>query len=339
MVLGTQVLALLALALEAGAIAALFGPGKALPLLGAFFAAHGGASLVVATVMTRFVPQLYPKSERSPFAYFAALAFFVPVLGVVALLLLLVSARYAPTGPRRKPFELVEGPRYAGAPEAAVAGFNRAGIRPVLQSRSTPIELKLRALLALQSVPSRAANYLIREMLREPVDDMRLLAYGLLDAREKVLDARIHALKVRLEAAGGAGDSTPILKELAEAYWELVYRGIVQGDLLRHCVAEARRYLAEFLAREPDDPGAWALHGRVLSLERRDREADEAFAAAVSLGLPESRVLPYRAELAFRARDFARVRLLMGQLGRQPANALAAVARYWNDDDDWKPAR
>lgn len=337
MVLGTQVLALLALALEAGAIAALFGPGKALPLLGAFFAAHGGASLVVATVMTRFVPQLYPKSERSPFAYFAALAFFVPVLGVVALLLLLVSARYAPTGPRRKPFELVEGPRYAGAPEAAVAGFNRAGIRPVLQSRSTPIELKLRALLALQSVPSRAANYLIREMLREPVDDMRLLAYGLLDAREKVLDARIHSLKVRLDAAADDAKRVPLMRELAECYWELVYRGIVQGDLLRHAVAESRRYLGAFLELEADDPGAWSLSGRLLTMERRDREADEAFGRAIALGLPESRVLPYRAELAFRARDFGQVRALMREVGHQPANALAAVARFWTQHD--APAR
>jgi polysaccharide biosynthesis protein PelE len=330
-------LALLALVLEAAAIGALFAPGQALPLLGAFFAAHGCASLAVAVAMTRFVPELYPKSERSAFGYFAALGFFVPVLGVVALLLLLVSAQYVPTGPRREPFQLVEGPRYSGAPVAAASGFNRAGIRPVLQSRSAPVELKLKALLALQAIPSRAANNLIREMLREPVDDMRLLAYGLLDAREKVLDARIHALKVRLDAVTAPGARAPILKELAESYWELVYRGIVQGDLLRHSAAEALRYLGESLKGEPDDPGAWALHGRLLSIERRDREADEAFGTAVALGLPESRVLPYRAELAFRARDFERVRLLMRQVGLQPANALAAVARYWDHDDNGKP--
>src|SRR5262252_2409716 len=147
--------------------------------------------------MTRFVPRLYSGSERSAFGYFSALGFFVPVLGVAGMLLLLVCVRFAPTGPRERPFQLTEAPRFAGFAAQPAAGFNRAGIRPVLQSKTAPVDIKLKALLALQSVSSRAANHLIRTMLRDPVDDMRLLAYGLLDAREKVLDARIHALKVR----------------------------------------------------------------------------------------------------------------------------------------------
>jgi tetratricopeptide (TPR) repeat protein len=327
----------LALALEATGLAALFGPANAFALLCIYFAAHGCASLLVARVMTRFVPQFYPNSERSPFGYFAALGFFVPVLGIAGMLFLLVSARNAPTGPRIREYELVEAPRYSGGEAVGAPAFNRAGIRPVLLSRTAPVELRLKALLALHSVPSRAANNLIREMLREPVDDMRLLAYGLLDAREKVLDARIHGLKTRLEAAGEAESRAPILKELAESYWELVYRGIVQGDLLHHCVAEARRYLGEFLERDPRDPGAWALHGRLLTFEGRDREADEAFGRAVALASPRPGCCPYRAELAFRARDFERVRQLVRRLGTQPTNALAAIARYWNDDG--RPAR
>jgi hypothetical protein len=326
-------LAYLALALETSGLASLFAPANSFAVLCAYFAAHGCASVLVALVMTRFVPQFYPASERSAFGYFAALCFFVPVLGLAALLLLLASVRYAPTGPRMKAYELIEAPRYSSAAAAVAPGFNRAGIRPVLQSRTAPLELRLKALLALQSVPSRAANNLIRQMLSEPVDDMRLLAYGLLDAREKVLDARIHGLKIRLKAPDTPeGARVTILKELAESYWELIYRGIVQGDLLRHCVAESRRYLGEFLEREFRDPGAWALHGRLLALERKDREADEAFGKAVALGLSEARVLPYRAELAFRARDFERVRRLVRQLGTQPTNALAAVVRYWSED-------
>jgi tetratricopeptide (TPR) repeat protein len=323
--------------LEASGLAALFGPGASLTLLVLYLAAHAGASVLVALAMTRFVPQLYPKTERSAFAYFAALGFFLPVLGVLGMLLFLLSARLAPPGTRAKPFELVEPPRFSGAALPTTPGFNRAGIRPVLQSRTAPLDVKLKALLALQSVPSRAANNLIRQMLREPADDMRLLAYGLLDAREKVLDARIHALKVRLAALAAAAERAPLLKELAETYWELIYRGIVQGDLLRHCTAEARRYLAELLEHESREPGAWALQGRLLSLEGNDREADEAFSRAVALGLSEGRVLPYRAELAFRARDFGRVREIAQRMGSQPANALAAIAAYWNGDG--RPAR
>ena len=331
-------LAFLALAFETSGIAALFAPANAYVVLCAFFVAHGCASLLVALMMMRFVQQFYPASDRSAFGYFAALCFFVPVLGLVTLLLLLASVRYAPTGPRMKAYELTEPPRYSSAAAESPLAFNRAGIRPVLQSRTAPLELRLKALLALQSVPSRAANNLIRQMLSEPVDDMRLLAYGLLDAREKVLDARIHGLKTRLEALDTPeGARVTILKELAESYWEFIYRGIVQGDLLRHCVAESRRYLGEFLEREARDPGAWALHGRLLALERKDREADEAFGRAVALGLSETRVLPYRAELAFRQRDFDRVRQLVRQLGTQPTSALAAVTRYWSEDG--RPAR
>lgn len=323
-------LAQLAILLEGTGFAALFTRGDALLQLAFYFAAHGCASLLVAAVMSRFIPALYPKTERTPFGYFAALSFFVPVLGVAGLLLLLLLSRF-PTGPRESAIQLVEGPSFRGEEQEPEVAFSRKGIRPVLQSASAPSALKLKALLALRSVPSRAANNLIREMLQEPMDDMRLLAYGLLDAREKVLDARIHAMKTRL-AGAGADECAPLLKELAELYWELVYRGIVQGDLLRHAASEARRYLDEFLEREPRDAGGWALRGRLAALERRDAEAEAAFGTAIELGLPAQRALPYIAELAYRRRDFERVRATMRSLGGEPANALAEVAAYWRSD-------
>jgi hypothetical protein len=57
--------------------------------------------------------------------------------------------------------------------------------------------------------------------------------------------------------------------------------------------------------------------------------AREEFTAAHGLGIQESRVLPYLAELAFLDRDFAGVRRYLANPAFASIPALAPVVAYW----------
>lgn len=327
---------LLAVLLEAASLYFPLFEGEQYFMMPAYFALHGAASLITGVVMSRHMMVLYPDTKKSGFAYFSAIAFLVPVLGIAGLALFLKIRGGIPAKPPVREFGRVDNVKFFTAPAASGSQFSRSSVRPILSGGDAPQGLKLKALLALQGIPTRAANNLIREQLGESADDVRLLAYGLLDAREKALDARIHEAKGRISTATDE-ERVSLLRQLAELYWELVYRGIAQGSLLQHAIREARRFSNEALALDATDASAWALHGRLLLLEGDCVAAEKSFTEAMKLGLAESRVWPYLAELAFVARDYPRVRQIMSTMNHQSADALSAVSSFWNAHE--RPAR
>lgn len=321
---------LAALLLEAAGLAAVLGYGSAPALLAAYLAAHAAASALAAAVLLPLLPPEQRVRPRLAYLFFFSVSFFVPVLGVAGLLGAQLIGRLLPRRARHEEFDLHAAPVYDPRAGEVAEVHSRSGVRTQLANPEASTEARLRALLAVQSLPARVANPLVREVLSDPSDDLRLVAYGILDAREKAINARIHAASRRLAEGPPARERAVLERQLADLYWELVYQGLVSGDLRDHAAAQARRHLDQALSLEPEDGALWALCGRLAELEGDYGEAQRAFERARGFGLPESRVLPYLAEVAFRRRAFDEVAALARRLGASPQpQRIAQVVDYW----------
>jgi len=319
-----------AFALEAGGLVSLFSYSNSQALFAAYLAAHAVASLLVATVLLSLLPKAQRARPLPVLLFFFAIAFFVPVLGVVGLLGAVVIGRLMPERAKREGFEVHDAPVYDPRAGEISMVHSKGGVRIHLQNSSAPVETRLKALLAVQSLPARVANPLVREMLSDPSDDLRLVAYGILDAREKSINARIHAAGRRLAELPPARERAQLERQMADLYWELVYQGLVHGDLRKHAMAQTRRHLDQALSLDPADPALWSLCGRLAAQEGDYDEAQRAFERAREFGLAEARVLPYLAEVAFRQRRFDDVHVLAGKLGASPqSQRMAQVVQYW----------
>jgi hypothetical protein len=311
----------------------LLGPALLLALAGhpaalpAYLAVHGAASAFAALVLRPLLPPARRPAAASLLVF--VLGFFVPLLGVIAILGMAIATRLAAARDKSGEYDRHAPPSYDPFADEPAAGRARGGIRAQLAGLTVPMAERLRALLTVQSMPARMANPLIREMLSDSCDDLRLIAYGILDTREKTIHASIHAAKRRLAAAGGR-ERAALERHLAELYRELIYQGLVQGDLREHAAAQARAHVDRALAADDANPALHALSGEI-ALSIGDYEAARrALERGRSLGLPESRVLPYLAEVAFRARQFDRVRAL-ARTGISLPNTLRIdqVIAYW----------
>jgi tetratricopeptide (TPR) repeat protein len=322
--------ALAAIALEAGGLVSVFSYSSSQNLLFAYLAAHALASALVATVLFPLLTREQRSRPLHPYLFFFAVAFFVPVLGVAGLLGAVLIGRLVPEKARAETIEMHEAPVYDPRAGEVASVRSKGGVRVQLGDSGAPVETRLKALLAVQALPARVANPMVREMLSDPSDDLRLVAYGILDAREKSINARIHAASQRLAQMPPARERAQLERQLADLYWELVYQGLVQGDLRDHAMAQSRRHLDQALSLDPEDAGLWALCGRLASQEGDYGEAERAFERARQFGLPEARVLPYLAEVAFRQRRFDEVQALAGRLAAGPqVQRIAQVLRYW----------
>lgn len=230
--------------------------------------------------------------------------FFIPLLGAFSVLLVVLVAAWPRRPQIRAPFASLVMPEFALSIRETAIHFGQGGVRSILTQASIPAPKRLQSLLALQGMPSRISSPLLHERLEDVSDDIRLIAYGLLDSRKKVINAGIHREMLALRQAGDDKSRQTILRHLAELYWEMVYSRLAQGDLRLYALQQALSCAEQALKLSADNDGLQFLKARILLELGNLEEATEAFAAAAKLGTHESRILPYLAEIAFYRKQY-----------------------------------
>lgn len=327
----TKGLVALVVALENSAIGLLFLHLSAQAQMLLFTALHGSASVLAALLTWRLMPRAYRQPKAWVLVLLTSFSLFIPVLGLLgmltgAVLLLRHQKRRENAG-----FRSVGIPTFTPENQPTLSQFGEGGVRARLLAAGAPTSGRLKALLAMGASGSRNANEIFRMVLGDNDDEVRLLAFGLLDAREREINRHIHGALQQLKAEPDATEQARLRRQLAFSYWELVYQELAQDELMRYTLEQSLRYAQEAVAVLADDAGLWILLGRIQFRQGNTDAAEEAFTRALALGGPGSRILPYLAELAFATRDFRQLRAL---LKRDPAfldiPTLGPVARFWS---------
>lgn len=289
---------------------------------------HACLSLMVAAGAAALIPRRGLFARRRLLLLFLAIGYGLPGLGYITVLWFALLLRRAPE--KLDPDRLQQLTLPDFDPHQRIGhGFRQAGIRAFLGNTAAPTDNRLRALVALQNLSGRLTTPLLRSVLADANEDLRLLAYGMLDAREKTLNAAIHDARTRLSYARDIDDRRLLARKLSDLYWELVHQELVQGDLRRHALDESWRYALEAI---DDRDAALALRlGRIAQQQHRPDVAQTYFERALALGMPGTRVLPYLAELAFEQGDFATTRARLARLaGVSVLPRLEPVVAYWS---------
>jgi hypothetical protein len=305
--------------------------------LAAYLAAHAGASVLLALALLPLTASERARPRWAVLTLAAAFSFAVPVAGFVGVVLAVLVLYVYRAPARPEDFGSLQLPEF-DLHQRMQGSFRQAGLRSFLGNPQAPAQARMSAMVALQFVSGRVASPLLRTVLADPSEDLRLLAYGMLDTLEKRVNRAIDTELQALQAAQASeGEDTPgpqtleAAQRLSDLYWELVYQQLVQGDLRAHAIGESLRYCELVLRHRPQQPQLTLRRGRLLH-EQGDLEgATRAYAEARALGLPATRILPYQAEAAFERRDFEQARQLVRELGQWDAlPRLRPVIDYWS---------
>ena len=331
-------LALYALILEVAAWSggALLG-GHADGLLLWYLVLHGAASLLLAAFAILLLPAALTRPRRPVLLLMAGCSYAVPVLGFIGVIAAIVVLRTYSHRVIEPEFASLKLPEF-DPHQHTTGGFRQSGLRSFLGNAEAPIASRMGALVALQYVSGRLSSPLLRDVLTDPSEDIRLLAYGMLDNQEKRINQAIDEELKKL--ASGRTEEGPeergpqtlaAARRLSDLYWELIYQRLVQGDLRTHALAESSRYCQMVLRHAPDDAALTLRQGRLLHDLGHPEGAAAAYYKALALGLPSTRVLPYLAELRFDQGDYADAKRLMGDLASWASlPRLQPSIEYWN---------
>lgn len=242
---------------------------------------------------------------------------FLPVLGLAGLGVVLYLRGLG--GPRKSSLGVVEteAPRLSGGPlQTDQAGrFGPGSLEGILRHSPSP-DLRMRVVLACRQLPGRLAVPLLRLALRDRVDDVRLLAYAVLDQRERAIQTEIQDVLLNAGTQDPNATNLPARahRRLCELYFELAYQGLVEGELMSFSLEQVMLHALAVLKGAPGNPRMALLAGRSLILLKRYGEAGAMLEEALRRGLPDEVVGPYLAEVAYEQ--------------RRPDDVRAAVARF-----------
>lgn len=286
-------------------------------------------------------------SRPGPCFAACSFVFTVPMLGALGVSLVTVPA-WRGLRPAQD-----DGVVEIALPHAAVSADAQADLANTAQDAvqrdvvaPAPIEVVLRtqgiaqkrvaSVMALRRMDAQRAVPLLRVALSDPSEDVRLLAYAILERREKELRGRIDVLLSELDASPTGGSShdpkrrAAVLKALAEQHWELVHGGFLSGEVERQTLQAAVRYGHASLRLSPDGSLALLL-ARIQLRGGKPGSALRYLRAADVLGVANAALAPLYAEVAFLMRRFDAVGPLLAQAGKGPLTRpkLDSVARFW----------
>ncbi|SDI59771.1 hypothetical protein SAMN04487926_12022 [Paraburkholderia steynii] len=292
------------------------------------------AALATSLGLAEMMPARYRLPRVGLLASLWFLNFAVPVGGMLCSIGALAIAAALPRPRAQLPVVHVEEPEFAANLIGTVSYGRGARLKAELQNADAGTSFRMTALLAMQTMPARTVSPLLQGMLADPLDDIRLLAYGILDNREKTLTQQILVerpkLDVKLHPELSDAERAHPNRTLAQLYSELIYENLVTGDVYRNAADQADGFAAAALEHDPNDAALWRLRGR-LAIARLDLDgADTMLQRAIDCGFPRERMLPWLAETAYLRRDFARVRKLLAEMDNRAATpTLAAVLDFW----------
>ena len=304
--------------------------------LASYFSLHAVASAVAAWLAWVLLPANFKKPFVPAFALLWAFAFFIPVLGVTAILLVVQVAKRFPRILRTERYVTVRMPEFSGVQrEATERSDLRAGdARRILKDATQPLETRLRVLVALQSMEPKAAVPLLISLLSDPSEDIRLLAYSMVDSWEKDLVQKIQRANAELAAARQSGSNALIvntLRLLAELHWAQADTGLARGDLRRFALEHAKNYCEQVQLLDARAPGIWALYARILTELGQLTAAVKAIKMARRLRMPTAEAYSLLAQIAYSQHNFPAVRRYANMLPDDallPSSVLRSAA-FW----------
>jgi tetratricopeptide (TPR) repeat protein len=186
--------------------------------------------------------------------------------------------------------------------------------------------------MASKHINERDHVRILRQALKDPVDDVRLLAYAMLDEKEKKISERINRHQQQLKNIDSE-NSLPVALRLAQDYWEMAYLGLAQGGVRTHFLHRAKDLLLPLVEHKADAIASRLLGRIYLALEQWD-EAEDHLLLALDLGIEPQQVLPYLAEAAFHRRQFEKVKDYLAYYAESSVihPSFSSVVKFWLED-------
>lgn len=291
---------------------------------------HLLASLLACYVISRNKKKLNHYNKSTGYMLFC-IAWFIPLFGVIGVYLL---ARWLLISQSRFHKDVVRDILLENLVQPLRLNYGVGGLRKRLESQTLPTNARISALNSISALGSSAANHLIRTMLPESQDEIRLLAFYLLSKQEKKYIPKISKALNLLQHETNETTRAELAKNIAIEYWELTYHGLVEDNLVNFVLNLSLKYA--LMANEilGNDPSLSFILGRIYLRLREYVKANQYLNTALSAGAMPTRIFPYLAESYYYQEKYTEIKNCMTQSAMVDLGYVNLITNFWSYHDE-----
>jgi polysaccharide biosynthesis protein PelE len=267
------------------------------------------------------------------FGFLFLLVFLLPIVGILLAGTLVVIDRFFQKTKKDNIFRLSSSPVFESTAKATENSASAiGGMKFKITNSQAPSANRFQALNILHSMPLKVSVPILKQILTDKTDDIRLFAYGMLDKQEKAINNEIHRILSSLKEQNEEDPEVRayLYKQLSENYWNLVYYGMLQGELMAYALSQAAGAIQQAVELKGSDADFWMLKGKILMKQAKYDEAKIAFRVLEAFGIASAKTAPYMAEIAFMERKYKDVAsLLSNSKSFENIPSMMPVVEYW----------
>jgi polysaccharide biosynthesis protein PelE len=300
-------------------------------LLTPFFS-HLTASIASAILLPKFLSSSENQADNTiNLLFFFIIAFYIPILGMLGLAFAVVPGLRPIKADSKLLINFNRIREFSNVPTDRSLHFEYGAVSLENLLRSQSPDKRMTAVYATLKLDDKNAIPLLRTALRDPVDDIRLLAYALIDRKEQRISERIEQARQSLEN-NEATNTRHLYKCIVKDYWELAHLGLVEGETLNYVLNKTREYLENALKLYPKDRGLHLQYAKLLLRLKNPQDAYNEFKLAEALGIGKKQLLLYYAEIDFLQRRYGEVKRYMKEIDLVTAHPqIHAAKRFWQE--------
>ena len=293
-------------------------------------------NLIFTTPLVFVILYLFPKRFKKPELYFLllALAFcaFIPVFGVVLLLLLAISLNFYAKKYSYVNIASAIQKQYGSEKIATVVPYGAGWAYTRIFDSKFNKKDRERALYAINRQRSKQVNDINRALLSDNVDEIRLYAFNALNRQQSQIT---HAIKQYLEVKNHAKNElelAEINKSLALLYWEYHSINLNPGQISDSMLHKALLYVNEAIPVLSTDSSLWLLLAKIYHAQGEIDQYRQALETASHMPNAPAEVYLNLAALSFEEKNYEQVRnYLLHGVNNHIISGNASLIQFWCD--------
>ncbi len=292
---------------------------------------HVLSTLLIITSYQLYLKPYFQQRSVHFYLFLFCLCFFIPLFGEM-ISALIVESLYRRHAHAHQHAELFDETINLTEIKPSHSTYGAGGVTlRLLKQEEVPSE-RIKALLTLNQTQLSSINQLVSQLLPDTSDEMRLLAFNILDEQESIITKRINQLFSMLETTASNHDAyANIEKNLAMLHWELIYNHLIAPELEESILNKAESYALSAMNILKDDVSTFILLGKIYTHSKQYEKAEKILNQIVFSEVCPAQLLPYLAEIKFKMHDYAAVQHYLNASDTLLDIApIASVRRFWN---------
>ncbi len=284
----------------------------------------------ISIIIMYFIPRRFQKSDLYVFLFFMVWSVFIPVFGIIILIIGVYLLRYYARHYTQVEVVTSIQKQYGSEKFAKLSPYGAGWAYTRIFNESFSKEDRERALYAINKLRTQQVNDVNRALLDDDTYEIRLYAFNILNKEQTFITNAIKKYLDIRETVTNSSELAQVNKSLAYLYWEYFLLNSNLGELADEILKKAYVCVTNAVEFFTNDSNLWMLLAKIFKASNQDDKYRKTLEAISGFEYVPVEAYLNLAELSYEEHNYDLVRTYLGNKSSSyDISTNAFLIKFW----------